>query len=118
MILRVLVLVPLAEFFFSYFVLRVGAACVAASTTVTSRAAADIGRRCKTGRVCAEATIPAKRLAALNRSIDTARYMARGRRMRSEEAHRLARRTTSRLLALAVAAVTVLAALLILPMAT
>ncbi|MGR3619229.1 MAG: hypothetical protein ACU0AX_06980 [Roseovarius sp.] len=51
-------------------------------------------------------------------SIDTARYMARGRRMRSEEAHRLARRTTSRLPTLALAAVSVLAALLILPMAT
>lgn len=50
-------------------------------------------------------------------SIDTAHYMARGRQMRSRQAHHLARRASARLPALGVVALTVLAAMVALPFA-
>jgi len=50
-------------------------------------------------------------------SIDTAYYMARGRRMRSQQAHHLAGRASARLPALGVVALTVLAAMVALPFA-
>jgi len=50
-------------------------------------------------------------------SIDTAYYMARGRQLRSRQAHRLAGRASARLPALGVVALTVLAAIMVLPFA-
>ncbi len=50
-------------------------------------------------------------------SIDTAYYMARCRQMRSRQAHHLAGRASARLPALGVVALTVLAAMVVLPFA-
>jgi len=50
-------------------------------------------------------------------SIDTAYYMARGRQMRSRQAHHIAGRASAKLPALGVVALTVLAAMVVLPFA-
>lgn len=50
-------------------------------------------------------------------SIDFAHYEALGRQLRSQQAHRLTRRTASKLPTVTIVVVTVLAAVLILPMA-
>ena len=51
-------------------------------------------------------------------SIDTAYYMARGRQLRSRQAHHIARRASAKLPALGVVALTVLVAMVVLPFAS